>query len=176
VKSGITARSIALCFVIVLGVYLAIFYGIEYSNQRQGPWEVRFISDGLGNPSIVIQQPRLNVSAVKIMFGGDKAAQTNLSQKVLFDHPVTSLPVQMPFGEVIYEDLRALPGVVTFNFFGHEVELLPRVLIVNKKEIRWRSQAVIELSPTNKLPQPPRPPKGWETNAPAGRISMVRGN
>ena len=58
-KSGITARSIALCFVIVLGVYLAIFYGIEYSNQRQGPWEVRFISDGLENASRFYDYPAI---------------------------------------------------------------------------------------------------------------------
>ena len=30
------------------------------------------------------------------------------------------------FGRVIYEDLMQLPGVVTFNLFGHEVELMRR--------------------------------------------------
>jgi hypothetical protein len=34
------------------------------------------------------------------------------------------------------------------------VELLPRVLVVNKKEIPWQSEAVLELSPTNKLSMP----------------------
>ena len=145
---------------IVLGLYLATFNGIEYSNRRHGPWDVQFISDGLGNASIVISQPRLKISAERIIFAGERTTQTN--QLVRFDHPVTSLPFQMPFGEVIYEDLRALPGVVTFNFFGHEVEVLPRVLIVNKKEIPWKAEAVVELWPTNKLPQPPRPPKGWD--------------
>ena len=71
------------------------------------------------------------------------------------------LPAEMPIGEVIYEDLRSMPGVVTFNLFGHEIELLPRVLIVNKKEVPWKPQAMIELSATNKLPTAPKPPKGW---------------
>jgi hypothetical protein len=54
---------------------------------------------------------------------------------------------------------------VTFDLFGHEVELLPRVLIVNKREIKWNSQAKIELWPTNKLPHPPKPRPSWERPA-----------
>ena len=166
-KPGITPRSIALCFILVLGLYLAIFYAMEYSNRRKGPWEVGFITDALGNPSITIYQPKLNISSVEIIFAAEKIQQTNLSQRLLFDHAFSALPVAMPFGEVIYEDLRSLPGVITFNFFGHEVELLPRALIVNKKEISWKSELVLELSPTNKPPQPPKPPKGWEQSGAA---------
>src|SRR5205085_5416956 len=116
-KSGLTPKSIGLWFVIVLGLYLAVFYGIEYSNRRQGPWEVEFISDKLGNPSIAIYQPNLNISMMEIIFAGEKISQTNLAQRVRFERPLTSLPSRMPIGEVIYEDLRALPGVITFNFF-----------------------------------------------------------
>jgi len=163
VKSGITARSIVVCFFVVLALYLATFYGIEYFNRRRGPWEVRFVGDGLASPSVIIEQPKLGIANFKIVFVGEAAPATN--QTVHLAQPATSLPVPMPFGEIVYEDLRALPGVVTFNFFGHEVELLPRVLVVNKREVPWRAEAVIELWPTNKLPQPPRPPKGWETNA-----------
>lgn len=167
-QSRITLKSVALCFVIVLGLYLAVFYGLEYSNHRKGPWEVAFLSDGTGNPSIVVYQPKLNISTVEIIFTGEKISQTNLSQRVAFDRPVASLPFKMPFGEVIYEDLRTLPGVVTFNLLGHEIELLPRVLTVNKQEIPWKSERIIELSPTNKPVQAPKPPKGWEP-APAPR-------
>ena len=166
-KAGITPKSIALCFVIVLGLYLGIFYGLEYWNHRNGPWEVDFMSDGVGNPSIAIYQPKLNISSVEIIFAGERIGATNLSQRVLFDRLLTSLPTRMPIGEVIYEDLRSRPGVITFNFFGHEIELLPRVLIVNKKEIRWKSESVIELSATNKLPQTPKPPKGWKESGAA---------
>jgi hypothetical protein len=61
------------------------------------------------------------------------------------------------FGRVLYEDLTILPGVVTFDLFGHEIELLPRTLIINKKEIPWKSESVLELWPTNKPVQPPKP-------------------
>ena len=161
-KSEIRPKTVALWFVIVLGLYLAIFYATEYGNRRRGPWEVEFRSDALGNPSIVIDQPKLHIATVRISFTTETASQTNLSRRVLFERPVATLPYPMPFGEVIYEDLRSLPGVVTFNFFGHEIEFLPRVLIVNKKEIPWKSGALIELSPTNKPAHAPRPPKGWE--------------
>ena len=161
-KPGITAKSIIIWFVVVLGLYLAIFYAIEYANQRKGPWEVDFRGDGAGTPSIAIHQPKLHIADVKIIFAGEKGSQSNVARKVVFAEPVDTLPAKMPFGEVIYEDLRTLPGVVTFNFFGHEVELLPRVLIVNKKEIPWKSESILELSATNKLPQPPTPPRGRE--------------
>jgi len=160
-KSAITPKSLAVWFLVVLALYLASFYGMEHWNQKNGPWEVAFVSDETGLPSVLISQPKLNITKVKIVFAGERASQTNLSQKVFFDRPATSLPVSMPIGEVIYQDLRAMPGVVTFNFFGHEVELLPRVLIANKKEIRWKSGSVIELTLTNKPAQPPTPPKGW---------------
>ena len=160
-KSGITLKSVLLWFIIVLGLYLGVFYGLEYWNQRNGPWEVLFTSDELGNPSVIVSEPRLRISNAKVAFSGERV-ETNLSKKVLFSHPSVTLPLKMPFGEVIYEDLRTLPGVVTFNFFGHEVELLPRVLIVNKREIPWKPDTVINLAGTNKLAHPPKPPKGWD--------------
>ena len=165
-KSGMTAKSIALCFVIVLGLYLAVFYVIEYGNHRKGAWEAQFTSDAMGNPSVVIFQPKLNISSVEIIFPGEKIASTNLAKKMQFDRPLMSLPSPLPIGEVVYEDLRTLPGVVTFNFFGHEIELLPRVLVVNKKEIPWRPEMVLELSRTNKPSRPPAPPKGRPSQAP----------
>ena len=54
-----------------------------------------------------------------------------------------------------------MPGTVTMDLFGHEVELLPRTLIVNKKEVPWKSNTAIELSPTNKLPVAPKSPKDF---------------
>jgi hypothetical protein len=161
-KPGPTPKSIALWFAIVLGLYLGIFYAVEYWNHRQGPWEVTFLTDQAGKPSIAISQPKLNISAVRIDFNGEKISTTKLSEKVQFAEPSPTLPFPTPFGQVIYQDLRALPGVVTFNFFGHEVELLPRVLVVNKKELPWRSGTTLELSPADKPSSPPKPPKGWE--------------
>ena len=161
-RSGLTPKTVVLWFVAVLCLYVAIFYGIEYSNQRKGPWAVEFGNDASGAPWIAIEQPRLGISNVKIRFIAEAVSMTHAPQTVFFAHPFPALPARMPFGELIYEDLRTLPGVVTFNFFGHEVELLPRVLIADKREIPWKSGTAFDLLPSNKPPRVPKPPKGWE--------------
>jgi len=153
VTTSFSARTVALLFAVVLGLYVVVFYGIEHLRQRRGPWEVEFMPSVGGSPVVVVSEPKLRLQGVKIVFHGELA--TNNAAKVLFDQ--VKRPV--PFGKVIYEDLTFLPGVVTFDLFGHEVELLPRVLIVNKRPIEWRSGRVIDLWPTNKPVEPPQPPK-----------------
>lgn len=158
ISGGISIRSVTLFFFLVFGLYLIAFYGIEYLNHRQGPWEVAFQTNEAGRPSLVVSQPALKIQDVRIEFPDEQTTHTNLQQTVLFERPRK----KVPFGKKIYEDLRTLPGVVTFDLFGHEIELLPRVLYVNKREVPWRSNTTIELFQTNKPAQPPKPPKGWE--------------
>ena len=81
---------------------------------------------------------------------------TNVPERVLFNRPLQPVP----FGKVIYEDLTFRPGVVTFNLFGHEVEFLPRALVLNKREVPWHSGDSIRLTAAQKPAEPPRPPKG----------------
>ena len=153
-QSGFSAKSIVLFFVVVLLLYLGTFYGCEHMRARKGPWEVQFHTDKMGRPSVVIYQSKLRISSVEILFNDEQLPLTNLSQRVAFSKPLMSVP----FGKVIYEDLTFLPGVVTFDLFEHEIELMPRVLVVNKKEVPWTSDQSIELTKTNKLANPPKPP------------------
>jgi len=153
-QSGFPAKAFAVLFAAVLLFYLGAFYGCEHMRARKGPWEVQFNTDATGRPSIVVYQPRLAISAVEILFHDEQVSTMNLSERVAFNKPLKPTP----FGKVIYEDLTFLPGVVTFDLFGHEIELLPRVLIVNKKEVPWVSDFVVELSRTNKPAIPPKPP------------------
>jgi len=37
-------------------------------------------------------------------------------------------------------DTTFLPGTVAFQLFGHEIELLPRVLIIDHEEHPWHSK------------------------------------
>jgi hypothetical protein len=44
------------------------------------------------------------------------------------------------------------PGTVTFQLFGHEIELLPRTLVLDRQEHGWQSGEIIALNappPTN---------------------------
>ena len=150
--SDIKLKSVGLVFVVVLALYAAVFAGIEYRRHKNGPWEVEFVTDAAGQPAIWIAQAHLGIGAVEVIFAGERVAQTNLQERVRFERVLRPLP----FGKRIFEDLTFLPGTETYDFFGHEVELLPRVLIVNRREIPWQSGRRLELRPTEKLP--PRPP------------------
>ena len=152
-NSGMNAKIFGLIFLVVLGLYFLLFTGIEHSRHTKGPWEVEFQTDANGDAMLVVSQPHLKVSGARIVVHGEQV--TNAPGRVAFDR--VKLPV--PFGRVIYEDLTFLPGVVTFDLLGHEVELLPRALVVNKKLVPWQSGTMVELWPTNKPAEPPQPPK-----------------
>ncbi|MFM1770696.1 MAG: hypothetical protein RJA22_3225 [Verrucomicrobiota bacterium] len=152
-RAGITPKSIALAFVIVAALYFGVFAGIEHLRHRQGPWQATFALTPAGEPTVTLQQAHRGLTDVRLVFHGETT--TNAPGTVRFDR------VQQAalFGRVIYEDLTFLPGVVTFDLFGHEVELLPRALIVNRRAVGWTNGMTIELWPTNKPAQPPQPPR-----------------
>ncbi len=145
-------------FLIVLVLYFAGYYGLEHMRVRKGPWVVTFepgpVGSAAGAPAMVVHQAALGISGVRLVFHDERA--TNLAGTVRFD----GVAKEAIFGRVIYEDLTFLPGVVTLNVFGHEIELLPRVLYVNRREIPWQSGTSIDLWPTNKPAVPLAEPTG----------------
>jgi len=155
-KSGLTPRSLALAFLGFGLLYAGTFYGIEYWRHRRGPWQVDFVN-GAEGASLLIAQPALHIATTKIVFVGESGSASNATWHVALDNPRATLP----FGKIIYADLTMLPGVVTFDLFGHEIELLPSVLVVNERKVPWRPGTTLQLHATNKPPVPPRPPKGW---------------
>jgi hypothetical protein len=42
-------------------------------------------------------------------------------------------------------DTTFMPGTVTFELFGHEIELLPRALIIDRQDHPWQRDAAITL-------------------------------
>ena len=150
--AGLTPKSIAVVFVVVVILYFASFWGIEKLRQHRGPWVVAFGSNSQGEPTLTVSQTARGLSEVRLVVHGESI--TNPPVTVRFDRVLQAVP----FGTVIYEDLTFLPGVVTFDLFGHEVELLPRVLVVNKHEVPWQQGAVVDLWPTNKPAIPPQRP------------------
>ena len=140
-------------FLFTLALYFAGFYGVEHFRARKGPWVVAFDSQA-AQPTMTIRQTALGIDGFRVVFDG---VNTNglTSGEVRFNNPKLnaramdktpessqelkqkSFPV--PFGECIYQDLMFLPGVVTMNLLGHEVELMPRTLVVDKKEVPWNT-------------------------------------
>ncbi len=152
-KSGFSAKHVVLLFVAVLAAYIVLFRFVENRRQAHGPWEVEFQNPPGGTPALLVSQPYLNLRDIKLVLHGE--ILTNAPGTIRFDR----VKQPTPFGRVIFEDLTFLPGVVTFDLLGHEVELLPRALVVNKKLVDWQSGMTVDLWPTNKPAEPPQPPK-----------------
>jgi hypothetical protein len=139
-RSDGVIKHFAIAFAIAVVLYVASFGWIQHRRVFKGPWVITFVTDGAGRPSLMISEPKLQISQ-KIAFPGRKIEPTNLARVERFDEAVMSLP----FGEMIFQDPTFLPGTVTMRLFGHEIELLPRVLIVDKKEIPWRAGQTVEV-------------------------------
>ncbi len=136
---------------LALVIYVGGFSFDQHLRNRRGPWEVRFAAEPSGAPALVVNQPKLNITNLKIVFEGESA--TNTPCVIAFDVP--GKPV--PFGRVKFEDLTYLPGTVTLEIFGHEIELLPRTLYINRKSRTWTSHETITLIAADKpgaLPEP----------------------
>ena len=139
-------------FALTLVLYFAGFNGIEYLRERKGSWRGNFDAAAAGGPTMTIRQPALGIDGFRVVFEGASPAGLK-SGGVAFDNPkLNAQPMDttpessqelkqrafaVPFGECIYQDLMFLPGVVTMNLLGHEIELMPRTLVIDKKEVPW---------------------------------------
>lgn len=166
---ALTRRSIVLTLVFALVFYFISYAWLSKRQTRQGPWQVVFTNDSTGVPALAITQPKLSLTNVTLRFPEEKIPATNTTGRVLFDTP--KKPV--PFGTLLYDDLMFLPGIVTFDLFGHEIELQRHHVVLNRSKLPWQSGETISLWMTNKLPASARvrPKKmGYSqpsTNAPA---------
>ncbi len=147
-KPGGIWKHVVVAFALALGLYLAAFWAIEYTRQKKGPWVVRFQTGGDGEPRVSVSQKTLKVQRLAVQFPGERASSTNLDETIVFDHPIT----EVPFGKVQFLDTTFLPGTVALDIFGHEIQLLPRVLTVDGRELEWKPQMGLSLKPEDKLP------------------------
>ena len=135
-----------LAFLLALAGYIVFYEAIEYRRTRNGPWRVTFTRNAAGAPVILIDQPRLAITNAQVSFAGEALPATNRPVTLVFDQP-RLVPYAVPFGNCIFMDTTFLPGTVTLQLFGHEIEMLPRVLVLDQKEHPWQSGASITLSP-----------------------------
>lgn len=134
-------RHAAIAAGIAIVFYIVFFNWMQHRRNGKGPWVVTFITDSNGTPSLNINQAKLGLSH-RIIFDGAHVPQTNLNETVEF----TEAMDQIPFGKLLFQDPTFLPGNVTMEQFGHQVQLLPRVLKIDKKDHAW-TEPDIHLSP-----------------------------
>jgi len=130
-------------FGVCVVLYFGGFWALQHWRTRRGPWEVTFATNAAGIPALTIAAPGLGLTQVRVVFPGTNLAGFAGPVTVRFDEPARAAAV--PFGRVKFLDTTYLPGTVTFDLFGHEIELLPRTLIVDKREHPWRSGEELEL-------------------------------
>src|SRR3954469_1271297 len=144
-KSDNLLRHLVVPFGIAVLIYAISYSWIEHRRTRKGPWEVLFTNDNSGTPALVINQPALAITNLQITFPGE-TARTNAS--LSFRTP-QQVPWEVPYGKCVFMDTTFLPGTVTIDLFGHEIELIPRVLTIDHKEMSWQSGKTIAVSGTN---------------------------
>lgn len=141
IQRGRFRRHALAVFIVCLLFYAFGFWGVEHWRQRRGPWEVTFQVGEEGAAILEVDQARLGVTGLQLHFPEAALPEDFTPVRVRFASPAAL--AEVPFGRVLFLDTTVLPGTVTFDLFGHEVELLPRVLIVDKVERAWESGRVI---------------------------------
>ena len=139
----------AIAFVIALVGYIGFYSCDAHLRTRKGPWIVDYSSTN-GEPLLVINQPALGIQNVRVWLQGESPTNAPGGVSVVrFESPQR---LAVPYGRVRFHDLTYLPGTVTLDLYGHEIEMLPRTLVLNTKEVPWQSGATFVLTPTNKIP------------------------
>jgi hypothetical protein len=114
--------------------YVIVFSWVENNRRKDGPWEITFAKTN-NSPVLLINHAKSGLTNIAIVFS-DAVVPTNLPQTVSFPHGRVA-PFDLPFGKCIFLDSLYLPGSVTVQAFGHEIQLLPRTLIIDRVERAW---------------------------------------
>lgn len=139
----------ALVFLVALAGYFLLFNWIEHRRVARGPWQVEFSASG-SERKLVIQQANLGITNVSIVLT-DQPSATNFTQRVAFTRP-QNVPYPLPFGRCVFQDILFQPGTVVIEVGGHELQLMPRMLTIDRVERPWRSGELIRLGGEAAIP------------------------
>jgi hypothetical protein len=140
------------CAAAFLFLYLAFSQFKFYSNA----WSVTFeVSDG--QTSLDITSGKFKGNRLLIFFPHAATVQATPPQTVVFWKKEAA--AQVPFGHVDFVSPRPSPGRVTFRVLGHEVDLRPQAVYLDRIEYKLDSNRIIRLLPAPPPePEPPAPP------------------
>jgi hypothetical protein len=157
-KSDGPMKHFILAFLLAVICYAFFYHNIENRRTRKGPWEITFTNDSGGNPSLVINQPNLAITNAQIIFTSERLGTDFTPSTLLFSEP-RPVPYPVPLGACVFMDTTFLPGTITLQLFNHEIELKPRVLVIDLQEHPWLSESTITLHPSTGTSAPPVAPK-----------------
>ena len=143
-------------FAVALSGYVLLYSLDSGARRRAGPWEVEFTTNMVSEPMLRIGQVGLGISNRVIVFTDERAPKGFVPETKRFGQ-VAPPGASVPFGRWVYHDLMYLPGVVTLELFlegngtrRHEVELMSRALMVNRKEHAWAEIEELRLTSSDK--------------------------
>ena len=144
-------KQFAAVFLVALLVYVGSYAWIEHKRKVHRPWQVTFTTDPAGHPTLTINQPALGITNTRVVLIEETTTLTNAPVSLAPKDP-RQTPIDVPFGKLKYMDLTFLPGPLTFELHGHEIELIPRTLYLNRKETPWTPNTDHQLKTSEKLP------------------------
>lgn len=144
-------KHFVLAFLLALVCYVFFYREFEHFRRKKGPWEVTFTTTGTNVPTLIVNQHKLAITNVQITFPEQLAPSTNALGDMKFTMP-QPVPFPIPFGKCIFMDMTTLPGSITFQLYGHTVQLLPRVLNIDEQERPWVSDSINTLHPLETRP------------------------
>ena len=145
-KADNPIKHFVLAFFLALVCYLGFYHWIEHRRARKGPWQVTFTNDLAGVPEMIINQPALRLTNIELSFPGQSITNRNVFGTLSFSQP-RPVPYEVGFATCLFMDTTFLPGTLTFRIFGHEIELLPRTMIIDHEERPWSPGQTIKLPP-----------------------------
>jgi hypothetical protein len=145
-KSDRPLKHFILAFLLALICYVFFYHTIEHRRTRKGPWEITFTNDFNGNPSLIINEPKLAITNAQITFTDRRIPAAFAPTTQVFSEP-RPVPYDVPFGKCLFMDTTFLPGTVTLRLYDHDIELVPRVLKIDGQEHPWLSGSTITLHP-----------------------------
>ena len=139
-------RHFLLAFLLAGICYAALYAGCEARRKRNGPWVVTFTNSPSGYPVMLLSEYKLAITNQQIQFPDQPMPPQAQLGTWTFDKPQPT-PFSVPFGQCVFMDTTFLPGNITFEMFGHQIQLLPRVLTVDHQEHPWFPEDPITLHP-----------------------------
>src|SRR5882724_6389738 len=128
-KSDRPYRHFVIPLMLAVLIYVVAYCGISHLRNRKGPWQIEFTHTSTNAPMLLINQSALGITNVQVTFAPAAQSAFTNSVRLNFVQP-KPVPYDLPFGQCIFMDTTFLPGTLTMRVFGHELELLPRVMII----------------------------------------------
>jgi len=144
-------------FFATLFLYITFYGACTAYRRKGGPWAVTQDKLPDGTPVLRIEHHRILADGpVTLTFPGETAPArfTNAPYQRVFTLPNTNT---FPYGPVEFLDTTFLPGSVALDVFGHLVELVPRTLYLDGRDVGWTPGTNLVVPKTSKVPREARP-------------------